>query len=162
MSICVFPGSFDPVTVGHIDLIRRASAVFDEVRIVVMINIRKAGCIPVESRIALLRKACSGIAHTSVDSWDGLLSDYMRINRCGIILRGVRGAVEAENEISAARINRQLYPGAETFLIPASEGLTDVSSSAVREIAAFGGDISPYVPSDLTEEIRNLLSNHSK
>ena len=162
MTSCVFPGSFDPVTVGHLDLIRRASERFDLVTVTVMINIRKKGNIEPEERVRLLRKACAGLQNVRVDSWDGLLSRYMLEKNETIILRGVRTAGEFEAEREAALVNRLLAPGADTWLVPASEGLSCVSSSMVRELAAFGGDIRRFVPEGLAEEILEALSNQER
>ena len=85
MSRCVYPGSFDPLTAGHMDLIRRASGIFDEVFVVVMVNIHKTGCIPVDRRLDILRKACSDLDNVSVDSWQGLLTDYMRLRNMNTV-----------------------------------------------------------------------------
>jgi len=159
MSSCVFPGSFDPVTRGHMDLIRRAAALFDRVTVTVMVNIHKRGTIPPSKRAELLRKACAGLDNVRVDCWDGLLTDYMRRQGERCVLRGVRGMAEYDAEIAAAAANRLLMPEMETLLMPASGEYACVSSSAVREIAAFGGDFLSLVPAETAEEIRTLLAN---
>lgn len=161
MSVCVFPGSFDPITRGHMDLIQRAAGLFDSVTVTVMVNISKKPCIPLENRIAMIRKACTGIPNVEVDLWEGLLADYMKNHPGWFVVRGVRNASEFEQEKTAAAINRQLYPGMETFLLPSDEELDCVSSSMVREIAGFGGDYSRFVPDGLYEEIGKWL-NHGK
>ena len=158
MNSCVFPGSFDPPTNGHMDLIRRAAGLFDRVTVTVMINVRKAGFLPVEDRIRILRKACEGIENVKIDRWDGLLADYMRKNGERIVLRGTRNAAEFAQEYEAAQINRRLCGNVETLLIPSDPGLSFVSSSMVRELAAFGGDFRPYVPENAGEEILKVLS----
>ena len=158
MITCVFPGSFDPVTTGHLDLIARASSVFDHVTVTVMHNVRKTGCIPVESRMELLQKACSRFENVSTDCWDGLLADYMDKKGERIVIRGIRSAGETEQELQAFAANRALNSRIETFFIPTDPALIGVSSSAVREIASFGGDISAFVPPQLKEEISRLLS----
>ena len=159
MSGCVFPGSFDPVTRGHMDLIRRAAGLFDRVTVTVMVNVRKSGCIPAEKREALLRKACAGIPNVRVDRWDGLLADYLRKTGERCVLRGVRSVGEFDAEITAAEANRALYPDMETLLLPATPETSWISSSAVREIAAFSGDVRPFLPEETAEEIAALLSN---
>ena len=131
MVSCVFPGSFDPVTRGHMDLIRRAAGLFDHVTVTVMVNISKKNAIPLKERIRLLKKACNDLSNVDVDSWDGLL---------------------------AARANKMLNGSAETIMIPTDPALAGVSSSAVREIASFGGDISAFVPDSLIKDIEALLS----
>lgn len=159
MSSCVFPGSFDPVTAGHLDLIRRASRLFGRVTVTVMINVRKKGAVPVPERLRILRKACQGLENVRIDQWDGLLAEYMREKDERIVLRGVRNLAEFEQEFNAAQMNRDLNEDLETLLIPSDPGLAFVSSSAVRELAAFGGDIGPYVPENVREDILEALSN---
>ena len=159
MSSCVFPGSFDPVTRGHMDLIRRAARIFDRVQVTVMINVHKQGAIPPEKRAELLRKACAGLDNVRVDIWDGLLAEYVRQTGVDCVIRGVRNASELDAETTAAAVNRMILPGMETVLMPASEEMACVSSSAVREIAAFGGNICSFVPEEIAEEIAGLLAN---
>lgn len=162
MVSCVFPGSFDPVTRGHLDLITRASAMFDHVTVTVMVNIRKKSAVSLENRISLLRKVCGIFPNVTVDSWDGLLSEYMRLRNEHIVIRGIRNGEELEQELGAASANRMLNEQIETIFIPSDPMLRGVSSSAVREIAAFGGDIRAFVPDAVTEEIRTLLSKQNK
>ncbi len=159
MSRCVIPGSFDPVTRGHMDLIRRAAALFDQVTVVVMINVSKRSCFPAADRVRMLEKACRAVKNVRVDHWEGLLSEYMREKGEHAVVRGVRSGAEYDAENTAAQANRMLNPRMETLLLPAGDGLQWVSSSAVREIAAFGGDIRDYVPSECAEEIAAGLSN---
>ena len=158
MSSCVFPGSFDPVTIGHLDVIKRISAVFDTVRVTVMINISKQGTIHVEDRISLLRKACRRFPNVEVDNWGGLLADYMNKHQDQILIRGVRGCSEFEHEYTSALMNRRLNDRFETLLIPSDPALCAVSSSAVREIAAFGGNIEGLVPKECLKDIQRMLS----
>ena len=162
MSSCVFPGSFDPVTRGHMDLITRAARIFDRVTVTVMVNVHKRGAIPEESRVELLKEACGNLENVTVERWDGLLADYMRERGESCVLRGVRGVSEYDGEMTAAAVNRMLNPEMETLLMPATEGMNCVSSSAVREIAAFGGDISTLVPEGMAERIRLLLDAEGK
>ena len=154
---CIFPGSFDPVTVGHMNLIERAAGIFDEVIVTVMVNIRKTGTIPAEHRARLLEKACGEFSNVSVEQWDGLLADYMRMHPDAVVIRGVRSTAEFEQEITASAINRSIYADMETLLMPSTEELSCISSSAVREIAAFGGDIGAYVPVSVRKEIEQYL-----
>ena len=158
-SLCVFPGSFDPVTVGHMDLIGRAAGMFDSVTVAVMVNIAKKGMIPYEERVRILRKACAKFPNVQIELWKGLLADYLREHPSTVVIRCVRNAAEAELEIRTAAINRRLYPQAETLLIPASAELADISSSAVREIAGFGGDITGLVPKNVYCDIMKYMSS---
>ena len=158
MKGCVIPGSFDPVTMGHLNLIERCSALFETVTVAVMVNIHKPGAIPHGDRVGILRKACGKMPNVRVVLWKGLLADFMREHPGEAVIRSVRTAAEAEQEITAAGINRRLCPGTETLLMPAAPEWADLSSSAVREIAAFGGDIRGMVPEDVLDEIRKKLS----
>ena len=158
MSSCVFPGSFDPVTRGHVDLISRMSVLFDHVTVTVMNNIHKNGSIPVDTRINLLEKACGSFSNVYVERWDGLLADYMKKKGETIIVRGIRSGLEFDQELQSSMANRRLNSKLETVFLPCSPLTEGISSSAVREIAAFGGDISAFVPDGLTEEITALLS----
>ncbi len=158
MVSCVFPGSFDPVTKGHLNLISRAAALFDHVTVVVMVNISKRGTIPAGTRVDLLGRVCDGLPNVSVEKWDGLLADYMAARQERIVVRGIRGSAELDHELQACAANRMLNGSIETVFLPCDPQMNGISSSAVREIADFGGDIRPFVPDKLTEEIRTLLS----
>ena len=157
MSSCVIPGSFDPMTRGHLNLVTRAASLYDHVTVTVMVNRSKAGCIPFEERVRMIRKACKELTNVQAETWDGLLADYMRLHPGSIVVRGARSVQEFEQEIKAAAVNRRLYPGLETVLIPAADELADVSSSVVREIASFGGDYSSFVPKCICRELEKWL-----
>ena len=157
MKGCIFPGSFDPLTCGHLELIRRAAAVFDSVTVTVMVNRAKEGCIPYEERVRLIRKACTDLPNVKAELWQGLLADYMREHRDCVVVRGVRCAAEFEQEMNAAAINRRLYSGLETVLFTASDGQAEVSSSTVREIASFGGNFRRFVPANIYRELKKWL-----
>ena len=159
MNSCVFPGSFDPVTKGHMNLIARASTMFDQVNVAVMINPQKKGKIPVNKRVELLRKACASLPNVRVESWNGLLADYMTERHLCIVIRGVRSGAELEQELQTNWANRLLNQSIETVLIPADPSMAGISSSAVKEIASFGGEISAFVPECVAEEIAGYLSN---
>ena len=159
MVSCVFPGSFDPVTLGHMHLIERASAVFDRVTVAVMINPSKSGRIPVEKRTELLKKACIRFSNVRIVCWDGLLADFMIEKNERILIRGVRNCNDYEQESAAFFTNRMLNDHIEVLLLPTDPCFAGISSSVVREVALFGGDISPFVPEGLAEEITALLSN---
>ena len=162
MVSCVFPGSFDPVTVGHLNLISRAAALFDRVTVTVMHNVHKAGTISPEERTEMLRKITAGFPNVTVEKWDGLLADYMHMKGERILVRGVRNSAEFEQEALSAAANRMLNPEFETLFLCAEPSLAGVSSSAVREISAFGGDIGSFVPGMLKKEITDLLSKNNK
>ncbi|HEX4600751.1 MAG TPA: pantetheine-phosphate adenylyltransferase [Gemmatimonadales bacterium] len=142
--IAVYPGSFDPVTRGHEDLIRRAFAFADRVIVAVAVNIAKQPLFTLEERVALLRRTMND-ARVEVQSFDGLLADFARHVGAAVIVRGLRAVSDFEFEFQMALMNRKLAPGVETvFLVPAFD-LTYLSSSLVREVARFGGDVSELV-----------------
>ncbi|GGK24810.1 phosphopantetheine adenylyltransferase [Deinococcus malanensis] len=143
----VFPGSFDPITSGHMDVLTRASKMFDHVTMTVMHNARKQGryLFTLEERLQILRDATAHLPNVSVDSFGGLLVDYMAQEQKGIIIRGLRAVSDYEYELQIAHLNRQIGE-VETVFIMAATRWSFVSSSMVREIASYGGDISEMVP----------------
>ena len=151
---CLYPGSFDPVTNGHLDIITRASGLFDEVVVAVLRHIGKQGAFPVSERVALLKKACAALPNVRVIAFEGLTVDLARDMDIRVLIRGVRGASDVENEMTMARANRVLSPNLETLLIPAAPERETIRSSFVREIASFGGDIAPFVPASVLDDIR--------
>ncbi len=152
--ICVYPGSFDPITVGHLDVIRRAAGLFDRVVVAVLRNPGKAGCFPIEERLSMIADACQEMPSVSVDAFDGLLADYMRRTEASAVVRGLRSAADFESEQTMAHLNARLLPGMETVFLAARPEHACVSSSAVREIACFGGDIGQYVPDAILARVR--------
>ena len=151
--VCVYPGSFDPVTLGHVDLIERASKLFPELVVAVLNNPDKRNRFTVEQRMEMLRKACAHLPNVKIDSFGGLLVDYMRRFDAEIVLRGLRAVTDFENEFQMAQINRQIAPEIETFFLMTSPDYAYISSSAVRQIASFGGDISTLVPASIIQDV---------
>ena len=158
-SVCLYPGSFDPVTCGHMDVIRRCAQVFDTVIVGVLHNPDKIGCFPVDKRVEMLEKACAGMENIRVMAYGGLLADLARELGVSVVIRGVRSMTDMENEMMMARINRQLNPGLETFFLPASPQVEQISASMVRQLAAFGADIAPYVPSPVLPDVLAAFSH---
>ena len=150
---CLYPGSFDPVTLGHMDVIRRAASVFDTVVVGVLHNPDKQGCFSVERRVDMLRRACADIPHVEIISYPGLLAQLTKETGIRVVVRGVRSAADLDSETTMAHINGRLDPGLETVFLPATPGLTDVSASMVRQLAQFGADLSDYVPSQVLPDI---------
>ena len=151
--VCLFPGSFDPPTVGHMDLICRAAKLFDEVIVGVFYNPDKQGTFSADERVEMLTRACAEMERVRIVKDTGLLAEWTRRNKVNIVVRGVRGAADLENETMMAHINGQLNAGLETVFLPAGNGLQDVSSSIVRQLASFGADISPYVPAEIVDMV---------
>ena len=141
----LFPGSFDPFTLGHADVVKRALKMFDEVVIAVGYNEQKAGWMPIEERVASIRKLYTDEPRIKVESYSGLTADFAQEHGITAIVRGIRTTADFEYELQMADINRQLT-GVETILLPASPQFASLSSSIVRELAHFGHDVSAFLP----------------
>ena len=141
----LFPGSFDPFTKGHADIVKRALLLFDEVVIAVGYNEQKTGWLPVEERVKTIRQLYIDEPRITVESYTGLTADFAQEHSITAIIRGVRTVADFEYELQMADVNRQLT-GIETVLLPASPQLASLSSSIVRELAHFGRDISAFLP----------------
>jgi pantetheine-phosphate adenylyltransferase len=148
----VCPGSFDPVTNGHVDVITRAAALYDELVVAVLVNPGKAGLFSVDERIALLREAVAEVPNVTVDSFQGLLVDYCRSNDVPVIVKGLRAVSDFEYELQMAQMNRELA-GVETLFVPTAPQVGHLSSSLVKQIATFGGDVSGLVPKAVHERL---------
>lgn len=157
MRTAVYPGSFDPVTNGHLDIIRRGAALFDRVIVAILHNPSKQGLFPVDRRLDMLRRVCADLPNVQVDSFQGLLVDYIRQTEADVILRGLRSTTDFESELPMAQLNRSMFVKAETLFLPASPQHLCTSSSAVREIGRFGGDVTPFVPSCIAQEVAEAL-----
>ena len=145
MQKVLFPGSFDPFTLGHADIVRRALEVFDGVVVAVGYNEQKKGWLPVEERVEAIRKLYKDEPRVMVESYTGLTVDFAKARGIGVIVRGVRTTADFEYEMQMADVNRRLA-GIETLLLPASPQLASLSSSIVRELASFGHDVSAFLP----------------
>ncbi len=157
MKIAVCPGSFDPITKGHLDIIKRASKLFDRVIVVVMTNAAKSPLFTQVERMDLLQRAIAdaGIDNVMVDCYDGLLADYVKMRNATAIVKGLRAMSDFEYEFQMALTNRKIYPEAETvFLTTAAENMY-LSSSLVKQVGKLGGDISDFVPACILPDITN-------
>jgi pantetheine-phosphate adenylyltransferase len=159
MIVAVCPGSFDPVTVGHLDIIRRASKIFDHVVVAVGANLRKKPRLPAVERARLLEKVTAGMENVSVELMDGLLVDFAREQGARVIVKGLRAVSDFESEFEQAQLNRTMYPELETVFIMASAEHSFLSSSAVREIAALSGEVRGLVPEGILETVREIYSS---
>lgn len=144
--VAVYPGSFDPVTNGHLDIIRRAAQYYPRLIVAVVANPNKAALFSLQERVDLLREVCREIDHVEVDGFKGLLVNFVRRSRATLIVKGLRIVSDFEYEFSMALLNRKLRGGVDTMFLPASLEYAYVSSSSVREVFALGGDISEFVP----------------
>lgn len=152
MRKAVCPGSFDPITNGHLDVIERASGLFDEVTIAVLKNSQKSGLFTIEERIKMAKEAVAHIPNAKVDTWSGLLVDYCRANGIGAIIKGLRAVSDFDYELQMAQMNLQLE-GVDTLLMATKPAYSFLSSSLVREIAKYGGDVSTLVPAGVLREL---------
>jgi pantetheine-phosphate adenylyltransferase len=141
----IYPGTFDPLTLGHLDLIERATHIFDQVIVAVVVNSRKAPCFSAEDRMAMVRASVKNMKNVSVDAFDGLLVTYARSIKVHVLLRGLRAFSDFEYEFQMALTNRKLAPDVETLFMMPKEIHSYVSSSIVRRVAMFGGDIGGFV-----------------
>lgn len=152
--LAVYPGSFDPVTNGHLDIIWRAAALFDEVCVAVLDNTGKTPLLPVEERVRLIEQSVQAHPRIRVDHFSGLLVDYLALCGSSIVVRGIRDAADLSSEWQMAALNRDLRPSTETVFLPSRISFAHVSSSRVREIAALGGNVSRFVPAHVAARLR--------
>ena len=154
MRTAIYPGSFDPVTFGHIDIIKRASAMVDKLIIGVLRNSAKTPLFSVEERVNMLREVTEGIDNIEIQSFDGLLIDFAKSVDAHIIVRGLRAVTDFEYELQLAQSNKAVYPDIDTLFLVTSVVYSYLSSSVVREIASYNGDISKFVPECVTEKLK--------
>ena len=152
MRRAVCPGSFDPVTNGHVDVINRAAGLYDELVVAVLVNPGKAGLFTVDERMDLLRDAVAGLPNVRVDSFQGLLVDYCRAHDIPVIVKGLRAVSDFEYELQMAQMNRELA-AVETLFVPTAPQVGHLSSSLVKQIARFGGDVSSLVPKAVNDRL---------
>ena len=156
----IYPGSFDPITVGHLDIIKRAAKVYDEVYVAVMLNKAKKSIFSDEERKKLIEKCCASLPNVKVVIGEGLTVNYAKSIGCGVIIRGIRAVSDYEYELAQATANMKLDGDIETILFVARPELSFLSSSIAKEIASFGGDISPYIPEEIFSEVSERLYKH--
>ena len=150
----IYPGSFDPLTNGHVDIIHRGARLFDQIVIAVLVNLEKAPLFTVPERVDILREAFRGRANVEVDTFDGLLVDYARRRGASVIVRGLRAVSDFEFEMQMALMNRRLNGEVETVFMMPAEPYTYVSSRLVKEVVALGGSVTNLVPSLVESRLR--------
>lgn len=153
MRKAVCPGSFDPITNGHLDVIERASGLFDEVTIAVLANSSKTGLFTIDERMKMAREAAAHLSNVRVDTWSGLLVDYCKTHDIRAIVKGLRAVSDFDYELQMAQMNLQLK-GVDTLLMATKPAYSFLSSSLVREIARYGGDVSALVPSGVLNALQ--------
>ncbi len=158
MKKSVYPGSFDPVTSGHLDIIERASAMFDDVTVAVLINKNKQPAFSVEQRMDFIRRSTSHLPGVSVDCFSGLLVDYMKARKANIVIRGLRAISDFEYEFQMAAMNAKLARDVETIFLMTDINHSFLSSSMVKELVYHGGKIKGLVPSGIEEDVIRYFS----
>ncbi len=157
MSKAIYPGTFDPITEGHVDVIRRAAKTFDEVYVAVMLNKTKVCTYTLEERIRFIKKCTRSLKNVHVISDNGLTVDLAKRLGCSVIIRGIRAVTDYEYELAQATANMMLNDKVETYLMVAKPELSFISSSIVKEMAYFGGDISKYIPKVIYDDVMKKL-----
>ena len=161
MKIAVCPGSFDPITNGHLDIIARAAKLFDRVIVCVLKNPAKTGSFSVEERLDLIRRSCAHIENVEVDSFNGLLVDYAHSKGACAIVKGLRAVSDFEYEMQMSMANKKLNENIDTVYLNTASEYMFLSSSVVKQIAMFGGEIEEFVPAAILEDVKAKLGGVS-
>lgn len=157
LKTAIYPGSFDPITKGHLDVLKRAADIFDKVIIVVSVNINKKSFLPVEDRIALIKEVCKDLNNVEVDSSTGLTIEYAKKRGANVIIRGLRAVSDFEYEMQLSQANSSLCEEIHTVFLITKPEYNFISSGTVKEIAIMGGDVSKFVPEPINEYIKNNI-----
>ena len=154
MKIAVCPGSFDPITFGHLDIVRRASGMFDRVIVAVLKNSAKQCTFSVAERVAMIEDSVRGLPNVTAASFDGLLADYTRIVNASVIVKGLRAVSDFEAEVQMSVINRKLNPNVDTMFLPSHEKYTYLSSTVVKEMVRYGVELSDFLPREIIQDVK--------
>ncbi|MEM6580714.1 MAG: pantetheine-phosphate adenylyltransferase [Pseudomonadota bacterium] len=156
----IYPGTFDPITNGHVDLTERAASLFDKVVVAIAFSEKKTPLFSLEQRIALCEQSLKHLDNIEVKGFDNLLTDFAKSEGSSCVLRGLRAVADFEYEFQLANMNRAMYPEFESVFLTPAEHLSYISSSLVREIASLGGDISPFVPEPVSKALYERFSDN--
>ena len=161
MKTAVYPGSFDPITLGHLNIIKRAAVCFDKLIVCVMVNSEKVnrGLFTEAERVELIRRVVARLPNVEVDSSGDLIAEYARQKRACTLVKGLRAVSDYENELQMALINRKLNPRLETMFLPSSTKYTYVSSSMVKEMARYGADLSDFLPREIIDDVQRKMDS---
>lgn len=154
MPAAIYPGSFDPLTNGHLSLIQRSLKMFDRLIVAIAVNPKKTPLFTEDERRQLIREACGNDPRVEVDAFHGLLVDYVKRRNVGVVIRGLRAVSDFEYEFQLANMNRKLAPDIETVFMMTGEDYFYISSQLVREVASFGGDVTGLVPANVNEKLK--------
>lgn len=162
MKTAIYPGSFDPVTYGHLDIIERSSKLFDRLVVGVLLNVQKVPMFTLEERVEMIKKETAHLPNVEVKGFSGLTVDFARENGAGFMVRGLRAVTDFEYELQLSHTNRELAPDVDTVFLTTGLNYGYISSSVTKEIAYFGGDITKFVPPSVEERIKEKLADGGK
>ena len=154
MKTAIYPGSFDPVTLGHLNIIKRAARCFDKLIVCVMVNSQKNGLFTPAERVELIRKVVCQIPNVEVDASAVLLAEYARQRRARVIVKGLRAVSDFESEVQMSMVNRKLNPNVDTMFLPSNEKYTYLSSTVVKEMVRYGVDLSDFIPREIIGDVK--------
>ena len=154
MKTAIYPGSFDPITLGHLNIIKRAARCFDKLIVCGMVNSQKNGLFTPEERVELIRKVVSQLPNVEVDASSVLLAEYARQRRARVIVKGLRAVSDFESEVQMAVVNRKLNPNVDTMFLPSNEKYTYLSSTVVKEMVRYGVELSDFIPREINEDVK--------
>ena len=154
MKIAIYPGSFDPITLGHLNIIKRAARCFDKLIVCVMVNSQKNGLFTPEERVELIRRVVSQLPNVEVDASSILLAEYAKQRRARVIVKGLRAVSDFEAEVQMSVINRKLNPNVDTMFLPSHEKYTYLSSTVVKEMVRYGVELSDFLPREIIQDVK--------
>ena len=162
MTTAIYPGSFDPVTLGHLNIIKRAAACFDQLIVCVMVNSSKTGMFTPQERVELLRRSTQRFPNVRVDQSNQLLAAYAREKNAQVVVKGLRAVSDYESEIQMAMVNAKLYPRLDTVFLYTRPKYAFLSSTVVKELARYGADLSDFVPRQIIQQVRDKVAGNGK
>ena len=159
MKTAIYPGSFDPITLGHLNIIKRAALCFDKLIVCVMVNSQKNGLFTPEERVELIRRVVSQLPNVEVDASSVLLAEYARQRKARVIVKGLRAVSDFESEVQMAVVNRKLNPNVDTMFLPSNEKYTYLSSTVVKEMVRYGVELSDFIPREIIEDVKQKMND---
>ena len=153
MTTAIYPGSFDPITLGHLNIVRRAAKIFDRVIVCVMKNREKTPMFTIEERMDMVRRSAQRLGNVEVTTTDLLLAEYAKSLDCAVVVKGLRAVSDFDYEFQIALVNRKMNPNLDTLFLTSSEKYTFLSSTVVKEMAAYGADLSEFVPREIIQDV---------
>jgi len=162
MKTAIYPGSFDPITLGHLNIIKRAALCFDKLIVCVMINSAKNGLFAPEERVELIRRVVAGLPNVEVDTSTLLVAEYAKQRKARVIVKGLRAVSDFEAEVQMSVINRKLNPRLDTMFLPSHEKYTYLSSTVVKEMVRYGVDLNDFLPREIIEDVKKKMEENRR